>query len=639
LSAAFPFSAVVGQEQLKLALLLNAVEPAVGGVLLRGQKGSGKTTLARGLASLLPGGAPFVELPLGATEDRVLGTIDLKAALREGSRRLVPGLLHEAHGGVLYVDEVNLLPDHLVDVLLDVAASGTNRVEREGLSEVHQSRFVLVGSMNPEEGELRPQLLDRFGLAVEVAASSDPGERALAVRRRLAFEEDPVSFAREWERDESALRARLAELSDRRAPGLASAAGVVDAASRLCVELGAEGLRADVVICRAAAALASWEGRREAGLEDVRRVAGLALYHRRRRTPFEEPGIDQAAVDEALARVEGAGTGSGGRERSGGGACDVEEPLRRDEGPAGGARGDSATEGGGGGPSVGGGPSRGDEAAPPAAGPGDARPVRGLGPGARGRGTPAPGRRGPEPSPRGRTVGERVPEAAPSSVAAAATVVAAAARQAAEGMPSGAPVSVREEDVREPVREQRAANLVVLAVDASGSMAARRRVEAARTAVVSLLLDAYQRRDRIAMVTFRGEGAEVTLRPTGSVEVARARLECLETGGRTPLAAGIEAAAALAESSLGGAYRPLLVLLSDGRATHAPGGLDPIDASLEAAARVRRRGLNSVVLDAEEGPARIGAGLELARAMGARHVPLSDLSGQALAHAVRESLT
>src|SRR5581483_6248145 len=178
----FPFSAVVGQDDLKLALLLAAVDPAIGGVLLRGQKGSAKSTLARALAGLL-GDAPFVELPVGATEDRVVGSIDVAAALTEGERRFQPGLLADAHGGVLYVDEVNLLPDHLVDVLLDVAASGVNRVEREGVSHQHPSRFVLIGSMNPEEGELRPQLLDRFGLAVDVAAPIDPVVRAEAVRR------------------------------------------------------------------------------------------------------------------------------------------------------------------------------------------------------------------------------------------------------------------------------------------------------------------------------------------------------------------------------------------------------------------------------------------------------------------------
>ncbi|MDQ3897120.1 MAG: ATP-binding protein, partial [Actinomycetota bacterium] len=202
----FPFTAVVGQDEAKLALVLAAAEPAIGGVLLRGEKGSAKTTLARGLARLLPGdatgagrgGRPFVELPVGTTEDRLVGSIDLAAALTGGEVRFSPGLLAAAHGGVLYVDEVNLLPDHLVDVLLDVAASGVNRVEREGVSHVHPSRFVLVGSMNPEEGDLRPQLLDRFGLAADVTAPVDPAERAEAVRRRMAFDADPVAFRAAW---------------------------------------------------------------------------------------------------------------------------------------------------------------------------------------------------------------------------------------------------------------------------------------------------------------------------------------------------------------------------------------------------------------------------------------------------------
>src|SRR5205823_6326565 len=264
--ARFPFSAVVGHDDAKLALLLAAIDPAIGGVLHRGQKGSAKTTLARGLAALLPGDAPFVDLPLGATEDRLIGTLDLGAVLTGEGRRFEPGLLAAAHGGVLYVDEVNLLPDHLVDVLLDVAASGVNRVEREGISHEHPARFVLIGSMNPEEGELRPQLLDRFGLAVDVMTSTDPVERAEAVRRRLAFDADPPAVAR------------------RHAPA------------------GVDGLRADLVISRAAAALAGWDRRDEATADDVRRVAPMALAHRQRRTPFDEPR--ENALDDALAALD-----------------------------------------------------------------------------------------------------------------------------------------------------------------------------------------------------------------------------------------------------------------------------------------------------------------------------------------------
>ncbi|HEX2063294.1 MAG TPA: ATP-binding protein, partial [Acidimicrobiales bacterium] len=294
----FPFSAVVGMAEVKLALLLCAVDARLGGVLLRGQKGSAKTTLARGLAGLLPGHAPFADLPVAATEDRLVGSLDLGAALAGDGRRFEPGVLARAHGGVLYVDEVNLLPDHLVDVLLDVAASGVNRVEREGISHEHPARFVLVGSMNPEEGELRPQLLDRFGLAVGVAATTDPDQRAEAVRRRLEFDADPSCFVDRWAEEEGTLARRLA--TARPAPLTGE---LLRSVSALCAGVGAEGLRADLVTARAAAALAGWEGRDEVTPEDVRRVAPLALAHRRRRSPFEDPSLSDGELDQALGRA------------------------------------------------------------------------------------------------------------------------------------------------------------------------------------------------------------------------------------------------------------------------------------------------------------------------------------------------
>ncbi len=567
----FPFSAVVGQDELKLALLLVAVDPAIGGVLIRGQKGSGKTTLARGLAALLPGSAPFVELPVGATEDRLVGTIDLAAALTEGQRRFERGLLFDAHGGVLYVDEVNLLPDHLVDVLLDVAASGVNVVEREGISHSHPSRFVLAGSMNPEEGDLRPQLLDRFGLAVEVVASSDPALRAEAVRRRLAFDADPGAFVASWAEAEEGLRSRLA----------ATRLGVVPdplvyQVSRLCASVGAEGLRADLTICRAAAALAGWEGRDEATVEDVRRVAPLALAHRRRRSPLEDGGISPEEVAQGLAQDE---------------PSDAGEQTAQPDRPS---------------------------AVVPLAARTSLLPA------------PAPGRRTTVEGRRGRLVGDRPVDGPVQSVAVGATIRAAAAR--------GGHV-VERSDLREAIREQRAANLVIFVVDASGSMGAPRRMEAAKGAVLSLLLDAYQRRDLVALVTFRGDDAQVILRPTGSVEVARARLEELPTGGRTPLAAGLLAGLDLARSpGRASTHRPLLVLLTDGRATAAPDGANPVDAARTAADSVRRAGVSAVVVDAEDGPMRLGLASQLAGAMGARYLTLPELSAGALDDAIRTGL-
>ncbi|WP_460543823.1 ATP-binding protein, partial [Glycomyces halotolerans] len=326
----YPFSALVGQDRLSTALLLGAVDPRIGGVLVRGSKGSAKSTAVRGLAALLPDIAtrvgcsyncppddpaelcpscadapeqwrptPLVELPLGASEDRLIGSIDLERALADGWRSFQPGLLARAHRGLLYVDEVNLLDDHLVDALLDAAAMGWNHVEREGVSARHAARFQLVGTMNPEEGELRPQLLDRFGLTVEVTAPADPAERAEVVRRRLAFDADPERFAERFEQAEKRLTERLAA-----ARALLGQVGLPESwlvrIAEVCAAFEVEGLRADIVTARAATALAAWDGRTEVTRADVRTACLLALPHRRRRGPFDDPGIDENELDRLL---------------------------------------------------------------------------------------------------------------------------------------------------------------------------------------------------------------------------------------------------------------------------------------------------------------------------------------------------
>ena len=329
----YPFAAIVGMADLKLALLLNAVSPAIGGVLVRGEKGTAKSTVVRGLAALLPPadivagcrfacdpaapdpGCPdgphpdqparlrrparLAELPVGATEDRLAGSLDIERALTEGVAAFEPGLLAAAHRGLLYVDEVNLLHDHLVDLLLDAAALGVNYVEREGLSVRHAARFLLVGTMNPEEGELRPQLLDRFGLTVEVAASKDPAERAEVVRRRLAYETDPVNFAANWATDLKRIAGRVVAARER-LPAVRLPDSVLQQICSVCGAFEVDGLRADLVTARAAIALAAWHGRDEVGADDVRQAARLALPHRRRRDPFDVPGLDEQALEDAL---------------------------------------------------------------------------------------------------------------------------------------------------------------------------------------------------------------------------------------------------------------------------------------------------------------------------------------------------
>lgn len=337
----YPFSAIVGQDEMKLALLVAATDPGVGGVLVFGDRGTGKSTAVRAMPALLPamdvvegcrfgcdprangarcaechareaGGermrkasapVPVVDLPLGATEDRLVGSLDLERALVRGEKAFEPGLLARAHRGFLYVDEVNLLEDHLVDLLLDVAASGENVVERDGVSMRHPARFVLVGSGNPEEGELRPQLLDRFGLSVQVTTPTDLPQRVEVVRRRDAFDRDPDAFLARWTREDAKVRARIAR-SRRALPGVALPDGILELAATLCLSLGTDGLRGELTLARAARAAAALDGAPAVEPRHLRRVAPSALRHRLRRDPLDETGSD-ARVQRALSEVFG----------------------------------------------------------------------------------------------------------------------------------------------------------------------------------------------------------------------------------------------------------------------------------------------------------------------------------------------
>lgn len=684
----FPFSAVLGQEELRLALILNAIHPTVGGVLARGEKGTAKSTLVRALAAVLPwvdvvtgcrfacdpaapdpacpdGPHPaqadvqadvrrarLVELPVGASEDRLTGSLDLERALGHGIAAFQPGLLAAAHRGMLYVDEVNLLPDHLVDVLLDAAAMGVAHVERDGVSVRHAARFILVGTMNPEEGELRPQLLDRFGLTVEVAASREPKERAEVVRRRLAYEADPAAFAAEWAAADRAVGERIAAaravLGSVRLPD-----AELERIARVCAAFEVDGMRADLVTARAAVALAAWRGLDTVTAAEVRDAARLALPHRRRRNPFDAPGLDEDKLDEALADQpdsdgsqdldpddDGPGNGPDGGAsinrpiEDGSEQVSSERERLSESAPAASTskrpRGDLNPHM----PESSSAPQPSTSAAPEQAAVAAGEPYRTKLYAVPGVGKGVPGRRSAGRSlGRGRTVGAEPPQAGGSSASSLhvpATVRAAALHQAERGRVRG-PLLLRGEDLRTAVRRDREGNLVLFVVDASGSMAARARMAAVKGAVLSLLLDAYQRRDKVGMVTFRGSGAEVTLPPTGSVEAAAARLRALPTGGRTPLAAGLTVAADVVrrERLRDPRRRPLLVVVTDGRATGGGSGVNARAARGEVhriAAHFAASGVASIVVDCEAGPVRLGLAAELAVALGGQHVPMTDLA-------------
>ncbi|MGW1799378.1 putative cobaltochelatase [Streptomyces sp. NPDC001984] len=654
MSTPFPFTAVVGQDDLRLALLLNAVSPAVGGVLVRGEKGTAKSTAVRALSALLPEvdvvsgcrfscdpGAPdpacpdgphapgafesrparMVELPVGASEDRLVGALDIERALAEGVKAFEPGLLADAHRGILYVDEVNLLHDHLVDLLLDAAAMGASYVEREGVSVRHAARFLLVGTMNPEEGELRPQLLDRFGLTVEVAASREPDQRVEVVRRRLAYDDDPDGFATRWADEETAVRQRIFAAREL-LPSVRLGDGALRQIAATCAAFEVDGMRADIVMARTATALAAWASRTDVLAEDVRQAALLALPHRRRRNPFDAPGLDEDKLDETLEEFsEGQGDEDPDPDGPGGGG----QPAP-DAGPQGGDSGAA--------------PEAGESGEPQASGAGEQSAVRASEPfrtkvlSVPGIGEGAAGRRSRARTEHGRTTGARRPQGALTKLHLAATVWAAAPHQRARGR-SGPGLVVRRDDLRQATREGREGNLVLFVVDASGSMAARQRMSAVKGAVLSLLLDAYQRRDKVGLVTFRGSAADVALPPTSSVDAAAARLESLPTGGRTPLAAGLLKAHDVLriERLRDPARRALVVVVTDGRAT---GGPEPVALAGRAARLFAAGGVASVVVDCESGPVRLGLAGQLAGELGGAGVTLDELRADSIAGLVRD---
>src|SRR6266700_1375017 len=596
----YPFTAIVGQESMKLALILNAIVPTIGGVLIRGEKGTGKSTAVRALARLLPehdvvegchfgcdptdtdalcadcrarlhssGGLPHhkrrmrvVELPINASEDRVVGTIDIEAALRAGAKRFEPGVLAEANRNILYVDEVNLLDDHLVDVLLDAAAMGVNVVEREGVSFAHPSRFILVGTMNPEEGELRPQLLDRFGLCVDVEGIRDPDERVLIAERDAAFKRGDHEFMNEFAAADHNLSRALAE-----AIAAVDGVKVTQAQTRLissiCVEADVLGHRADVVIDRAVRALSAYRRHHSPTREDVYDAATLALAHRARK------------------------------------------PLRREE--------DESTS-----------PERSDD------------------------------QEGSKPS----DSETSEPKAKVNDLAIDATVRAAAPMQKDRGRREGERLLLEREDLRQKVRERKVGNLIVFVVDASASMDAEQRMAATKGAILSLLQDAYVRRDRVAVVIFKNRTAEVVLRPTSSVSLARRRLERLSVGGTTPLTHGLMAGYKVVKTELlrDPTIRPLLVLISDGRGNISLFKEEPLVEAQKVAALISSEKIDSLVIDSARDFSHlpsvqhlarvapmyqtyaINACADLAERMGARYYGLYDLSRDEIASAVEKEL-
>jgi magnesium chelatase subunit D len=555
----YPFSAIVGQEEMKLALLLAAVDWRIS-VLLRGDKGAGKTTTARGLATLLPSPGPFVNLPIGATEDRLLGGLNIERALK-GDPVLKPGLLSEAHGGVLYVDEVNLLPAHLGDMLLDTASSGVNVIEREGLSASHAAEFVLLGSMNPEEGLLRPQLLDRFALAVDISAPSDPLQRQSVVERRIAFERDAASFDSEWAQTEQRIRDQIASARVR-LTDINCSKQIFAQISAAISEMGVCTLRADLAAVRASIAYAALSGDASVNSDHVTRILPLVLAHR----------VSQSG--RPLARRP--------------------KPPEREPSPA----SESSTP---------------EKDPPPVRGDGLERifspkeskafpiqtDIKGNGPRGSSAKTPAQ-----QPGP---VIGARKTDT-PAELDLRASLHHAVTQTGS--------ASLRLADLHERVRKPMTGIRYLFVVDSSGSHAAQERMRLVKGAASGLLADSFKNGDEIAIIVFRGPSAQVVLEPTQSLHDAITVLEYLPTGGRTPLAHALDLARSYVTETT------VLVLLTDGRANVALATGDPWQEAVDIASQIKARAL---VIDTENSTERLGHPRDLARALGAEYVSLDNL--------------
>jgi len=668
----FPFTAIVGQDKMKRALILNAISPQIGGVLIRGERGTAKSTAARALAALLPEidvvescpyhcdpDAPetlcddcrarlaageslpramrrtrFVDLPVSATEDRVVGTLDIERAIKQGERHFEPGVLAAANRGLLYVDEVNLLDDHVVDLLLDSAAMGVNVVEREGISFTHPARFILVGTMNPEEGELRPQLLDRFALCVEIKTILDPAQRVEIVRRRIAYEADPASFYRDWAGPEMALSQRIQQ-AQRLLPQVTHTDDELFAVAKLTAEFEVDGHRADIVILKAALAHAAFEGRSAVNEVDILLAAELALPHRLRKKPLQETAQQFERLEQRL------------------------EMARAD------VVIDSQTEGS---PDLVKKNEPGDESLQ-ANIPGTGVPLKGhmadgmplayirqadmpvaVGPSFQPRRLQTPldhmiraghGKRSftRTSRKRGRYVASCDAQGKYNDIAFDATFRQAAPHQV-ERRRGDTALAIASSDLRRKVRIRRAANLILFVVDASWSMAAAERMKATKGAILSLLLDAYQKRDQVGLITFQKEAADLLLRPTSSVELAKRLLHDIPIGGKTPLPAGLLLAQQVLyrERRKNPEVMPLLILLTDGAGNVSMSGLPPHEEALRIAGLIKSTGIRAVVINTEHESLDRGLSQQLADRMGAPCYTLNELGARQLYQTVRDEL-
>lgn len=635
----YPFTAVVGQEKIKKALILNIINPSIGGVLISGEKGTAKSTLVRGLAEVI-NNMKVINLPLNITEDRLLGTIDIEKAISEGVRKPDMGILKEADGNILYVDEVNLLSEHIVKCLLEVSASGINHVEREGISFTHSSRFVLVGTMNPEEGQLKSQFLDRFGLYVETSGSDDLDERKEIIKRRLEYEKNPIEYINNFENQSKELMNKIMKGIE-----VLNKVQVSESIMYLSAEISKEancaGNRAEIVIIETAKAIAAFDNRKNVNVNDIKEAAEFALPHRMREVPpsvsdnedtkedSEEEIDDKKENDNEPPQTEEREDDNSFEDNNEKSNADEENDVSNEEDNLENEENleESKNEGN----------DEFDNDVVDEIGnvftiksldikPIDRKNRRGS------------GKRSKTKTDlmQGRYVKYNLPKDKMKDIAFDATLRAAAPYQSLREK-NGLAFVINKSDFREKVREKKTGTTILFVVDASGSMGAKKRMSAVKGAVVSLLTDAYEKRDKVGMIAFRKKQAEVLLGITRSVELAQKSLKDLPTGGKTPLSAGLFKGYEIlkAAKKKDPEMVPVLVLVSDGRTNSSLNDGDPYEEAIEIANKIAAEKIQSIVIDTEQDFIKLGLAKNIAEAMNGQYYKLEELGDREIASTVR----
>lgn len=599
----FPFSAVLGQDQVKKALILNIINPKIGGVLISGEKGTAKSTVIRGVSNIT-NDIHVIDLPLNITEDRLVGSVDLKKAISKGERSFEEGILRKAHKQILYVDEINLLSEHIANILLEVLSRGMNIVEREGISHSHPSEFILIGSMNPEEGILRPQLLDKFGLYVEAKGEMNIDHRMEIIKRRLDYEKDPTEFYLMWEKEDQVLKSKI-ELAREKVNEVIVKDSDYNLAVSLSEQGNCSGHRAEIILIETAKAIAALNQRTYIIEEDIKESASFVLPHRLKElTLVEEEIIDHSKIEDTNTDNTREDTEPTQANEN------LNQELIQEKENEFESKEEKVKE------SI---EDILEQSQNLSINMDFGKKIFNEGSGKRSKVKTN--------SHKGRYVRYRFPKKDIKDIAFDATFRAAAYNQKNRDK-NGLAICIKPEDIREKVREKRTGATILFAVDASGSMGAKRRMGAVKGAVLSLLEDAYQKRDHIGIVVFRKDRAEVMLNITRSVDLAEKHLRKLPTGGKTPLAAGLYTSYQVlkADKIKNPDSLQYLILVSDGKANIPLKTDHPLQDAFDLGDKIRNEGIKTMVIDTENNYIEYGFAKELAEKMSSEYIKISQLS-------------